>query len=230
MAEFFTALVVFVVAHIVPTRPALRGRLVDGLGRRTYLALYSALSLALLAWLISAAIRAPDVVIWDESRWQAILALIAVPPAVVLIAAGLIKANPLSVCLTSDGYDPDRPGLLAITRHPVLWGFGIWGGAHIAVNGDVASIILFGALTFFALLGTVILDRRKARLMGEAEWRRLAAKTANVPFVASLTGRAGLSIDRPLLAGIAISALVSAALLAGGHLWLFSADPLSALR
>jgi uncharacterized membrane protein len=226
MLEFFAALAVFVLAHSVPARPVLRGQLVDALGRRTYLTLYSALSLALLAWLISAAIRAPEIVIWQQAPWQAILALIAAPIALALIFAGLIKPNPLSVSFRAEGYDPARPGLLGITRHPVLWGFGLWGGAHIVSNGDLVSIILFGAMTFFALFGTITLDRRKVRTMGEAEWRRLAAGTANVPFIAIFQGGARLSLDRPLLAGIATSAVVSAALLAGGHLWLFAADPL----
>ena len=230
MPEFFAALFVFVLAHALPARPGLRGRLVDALGRRTYLALYSALSLALLAWLISAAIRAPEIVIWEQARWQAVLALIAVPFALALIIAGLIKPNPLSVSFYAEGYDPARPGLLGITRHPVLWGFGLWGMAHIASNGDLVSIILFGALTFFALLGTITLDRRKARIMGDAAWRRLAVHTANIPFIAILKGEARPGIDQALLAGIAASAIVSAALLAGGHLWLFGADPLSLLR
>jgi uncharacterized membrane protein len=230
MLEFFAALVVFVLMHAVPARPGLRGRLVDRLGRRNYLILYSVVSLALLAWLISAAINAPQIVIWDQAPWQAALALIAVPLALALIFAGLIMPNPLSVSFRAEGHEPARPGLLAVTRHPVLWGFGLWGGAHIAAIGDLVSIILFGALSFFALLGTVTLDRRKARIMGDAEWQRLAADTGNAPFVAILQGRARLTIDRPLLAGIAISAIVSAALLAGGHLWLFGADPLTLLR
>jgi uncharacterized membrane protein len=154
MLEFFAALVVFVLMHAVPARPGLRGRLVDRLGRRNYLILYSVVSLALLAWLISAAINAPQIVIWDQAPWQAALALIAVPLALALIFAGLIMPNPLSVSFRAEGHEPARPGLLAVTRHPVLWGFGLWGGAHIAAIGDLVSIILFGALSFFALLGT----------------------------------------------------------------------------
>ena len=230
MLEFFAALFVFVLTHVVPARPGLRRRLVDALGQRTYLALYSVLSLALLAWLISAAARAPEIVLWDKSSWQTVLALIAVPLGLALIFAGLIKPNPLSVSLSTDGYDPARPGLLAITRHPVLWGFSLWGVAHIAVNGDLVGSILFGALTLFALLGTVILDRRKARLMGEAEWRRLAAGTGNLPFAAVVQGGARLSTDQALTDGIVAAVVVSAALLAGGHLWLLGADPLSFWR
>ncbi len=230
MLEFVAALVVFVLAHAMPARPELRDRLVNALGLRTYLALYSALSLVLFAWLISAAIRGPDIVIWEPGRWQAMLALVAVPLALILIFAGLIKANPLSVSFRIEGYDPTRPGLLAITRHPVLWGFGLWGGAHMAVIGDVISIILFGALSLFALLGTITLDRRKAHLIGTAEWRRLASATPNVPFAAVFQGGGRFGIDWPLTLGLLAAAVVSAVLLAGGHLWLFGADPLALWR
>ena len=113
MLEFFAALAVFVLAHAVPARPVLRGRLVDALGRRTYLALYSALSLALLAWLISAAIRAPEIVIWEQASWRATLALISVPLALVLIFAGLIKPNPLSVSLSA------KPLFITVRSYPL---------------------------------------------------------------------------------------------------------------
>lgn len=59
MTQFLLALGAFLLAHAVPPLPAVRGRLVALLGRRAYLILYSALSLVLLAWLISAASRAP---------------------------------------------------------------------------------------------------------------------------------------------------------------------------
>lgn len=36
-------------------------------------------------------------------------------------------------------------------RHPQLVGFSIWAGAHLLVNGDTESIILFGGLLAWAL-------------------------------------------------------------------------------
>ncbi|MDZ7905522.1 MAG: NnrU family protein [Cypionkella sp.] len=41
-------------------------------------------------------------------------------------------------------------------RHPQLVGFSIWAGAHLLVNGDSESIILFGGLLAWAL-GTIAL-------------------------------------------------------------------------
>ncbi|MCV3272200.1 NnrU family protein [Roseobacter sinensis] len=44
-------------------------------------------------------------------------------------------------------------------RHPQLTGFKIWAAAHLLVNGDLASILLFGGLLGWAV-GEVILINR----------------------------------------------------------------------
>lgn len=49
-------------------------------------------------------------------------------------------------------------------RHPQLIGFKIWALAHLLVNGDLASIILFGGLLAWAV-GEVILINKS-----EPEW------------------------------------------------------------
>jgi uncharacterized membrane protein len=50
------------------------------------------------------------------------------------------------------------------TRHPQLMAVKIWAVAHLLVNGDVASIILFGGLLAWAV-GSVILINK-----AEPEW------------------------------------------------------------
>jgi hypothetical protein len=55
MIEFYGALAVFLAAHVIPASPGLRARLIDAMGRSTYLITYSILSLVLLGWLIVAA-------------------------------------------------------------------------------------------------------------------------------------------------------------------------------
>ncbi len=49
-------------------------------------------------------------------------------------------------------------------RHPQLTGFKIWAVAHLLVNGDLASILLFGGLLGWAV-GSVILINK-----AEPEW------------------------------------------------------------
>lgn len=50
------------------------------------------------------------------------------------------------------------------TRHPQLLGFKVWALAHLLVNGDLASILLFGGLLGWAV-GSVILINR-----AEPDW------------------------------------------------------------
>ena len=64
MSSFWIAFAAFVLSHSVLVRPALRLRLVALLGRRIYLAIYSALSLGLLIWLLYESLQAPRTPLW----------------------------------------------------------------------------------------------------------------------------------------------------------------------
>ena len=183
MTEFLLALAAFLAAHVIPSRTGLRARLAARFGERAYLAGYSLVSLALLAWLIAAAIRAPVVPLWTISLAHYWIALALMLPAAMLLVGGASAPNPLSVSFGSGRYDPSRPGIVGVTRHPLLWGFALWALAHLLPNGELVPLIMFGGFALFALLGMWIVDRRKRRQLG-AEWERLAAPTSIVPFAA----------------------------------------------
>lgn len=205
--ELLLALALFLVSHRVPARPAVRRRLVAGLGERGYLAAYSLLSLVLLAWLVSAVLRAPYVGLWPRADWALWLPLLLMAPACLLLVAGLTSANPFSVGSRRRSFDPDRPGIVSLTRHPVLWGFVLWAGAHLPANGHLAAALLFGLTVLFGLVGMVALDRRARRRLGAADFARLATGTALLPLAAQLRGRAidwrGIGLGR-LLGGIGL--------------------------
>jgi uncharacterized membrane protein len=44
-------------------------------------------------------------------------------------------------------------------RHPMLWGTVIWSVSHILVNGDSASLILFGWIAVWALAEMALINR-----------------------------------------------------------------------
>ena len=44
-------------------------------------------------------------------------------------------------------------------RHPQLAAVKVWATAHLLVNGDLASIILFGGLLIWAILSVVLINR-----------------------------------------------------------------------
>jgi uncharacterized membrane protein len=45
------------------------------------------------------------------------------------------------------------------TRHPQLAGFKIWALAHLLVNGDLASILLFGGLLGWAVAQLILINK-----------------------------------------------------------------------
>ena len=51
-------------------------------------------------------------------------------------------------------------------RHPQLTGFSIWAVAHLLVNGDVPSFILFGGLLIWAIVEILLINAQ------EGPWRR----------------------------------------------------------
>lgn len=43
-------------------------------------------------------------------------------------------------------------------RHPQLTGFSLWAAAHLMVNGDLPSLVLFGGLLLWALAEIVVIN------------------------------------------------------------------------
>lgn len=179
--EFLAAFGAFFLSHSLPLRTVIRQRLVALMGPRSFILAYSALSLAVLGWVIGAAGRAPYVPLWPWQPWQ-----LAVPLGVMLLvclvlALSLGRPNPFSFGgMANDRFDPVHPGLVRWTRHPLLLALGLWAGAHLVPNGDLAHVILFGTFAVFAFLGMGIVDRRRARMLGP-EWQRLRAEVAMAP-------------------------------------------------
>lgn len=223
MTQFLFAMGLFLALHSIPAIPGIRQRLIEKLGRRPYLALYSLASLASLTWVFHAAFSLDYVELWPPAAWQGWVTLIAAPIALFLLTAGLISPNPVSITFRKG---EARPGaILAITRHPVLWGFILWACSHVLANGDLRSLMLFGSLGLFASMGIVMTERRSRRRLGP-DWQGFVATTSIVPFAAVISGHARLRLDIPLLIGFFAAALITAWLLAGGHAILFGADPL----
>jgi uncharacterized membrane protein len=136
---FALAYAAFLLAHMVPARPAVRRHLADGMGERTYLAVYSLVSLAALAWLFAAAAGAPRLVLWHAPGWIYVLLPAVMLAACLLISFGAFARNPFSITSRADGFDPDRPGIAGVTRHPVLWAFALWAGFPIppSISGSI---------------------------------------------------------------------------------------------
>lgn len=186
-SELTTALALFFISHAVPARPRIRSALIGTLGRRTYLAAYSLISLILLGWLIAASAGAPYVELWPREPWQTMVPAIAMPVAVVLAVFALTTPNPLSLA-RSRSFDARHPGIAGVVRHPILWATLLWSASHLVPNGDVAHVVMFGLFALLSVGGMLALDRRKQRQFGLETWREMTRHTSNIPLLALAKG------------------------------------------
>lgn len=224
MLELILAVVVFLASHAIPAVKPVRAALTARLGERAYLVLYSLISLAVLVWLGAAYARAPYVEVWPFALWTRWVPVLAMPIACILLVAAVSSANPFSIAIGRRPFDAARPGIVSVTRHPLIWAFVLWAGAHLVPNGDVASILLFGLLLVLSLLGPMSLDAKRKAQWGAEEWARRAAATSNVPLAAVVAGRGRLD-----LAGIGhwrvAAGLACYGVLWLGHEWLIGVSP-----
>jgi len=151
---------------------------VKRLGARGFTYAYSALSLAMLALLIWAARQAPFVLLWAETGWHRTIIVVGMLVACLILAVSIGRPNPFSFGgRANDTFDPANAGIIGYMRHPLLIGMAVWAALHLLANGDLAHVLLFGILGFFAIVGQRIVDARKKRALGAENWARLWAQT-----------------------------------------------------
>ncbi len=223
MTELILAFALFLALHSIPARPAVRGKLISLLGHKAYIALYSVASVAVLAWLFHAALNTDYIELWAPAPWQAWITLVFAPMGIFLVLAGLFSPNPYSISFRRVG--ESEGAIVAVTRHPVLWGFLLWSLSHLAPNGDLRSLLVFGGFAVFSAGGFLLLERRARKRMG-VQWAARSRRSSIIPFAILMNGKVKLRWDVPMTAASFLSFAIVAWLLAGGHAQLFAADPL----
>jgi uncharacterized membrane protein len=184
--------IAFLGSHTLLSSTRLRGSLRDQLGEQGFLIIYSLTALVTFAWFVVAYSHAPVIPLWPRREWTALVPVAIMPLATILLVAGYTTANPTAVGMERAARaDDPAPGILRVTRHPVMWAIGLWGVSHLIANGDLASIWFFGLIAALALGGTVLIDRKKRLALG-SNWQRLAGVSSNLPFVALATRRTRL--------------------------------------
>lgn len=63
----------------------------------------------------------------------------------------------LAVVLLNLGYNRGR--LRGLMRHPMLTSVKVWALAHLLVNGDLASVVLFGGILAWAVVDVIMINR-----------------------------------------------------------------------
>jgi uncharacterized membrane protein len=224
MLSLIAAAAFFLLIHLLVSGTRVRDALTGRIGQGPYMSLFALASVAGLVWLGFAFAQTRDApgnqVLWDIAPVTHGLQFVLQFLAVLFIVLGLSTPNPTSV--RQEGA-LDRPdvvrGMLRITRHPFLWGVAIWALGHLLVNGDAASIVLFGSMLVLALFGTASIDAKRRRALG-SKWDVFAAQTSNLPFLAIAQGRQRLALGEIGVVWILVAVAVYVVLLFA-HPYLF---------
>ncbi|MBT8146439.1 MAG: NnrU family protein, partial [Gammaproteobacteria bacterium] len=114
----------------------LRDIALDKLGANGYKAAFSLIALGGLILIVWGKSASPFTMIYEPRYELRSITHFAMLPAFILVVAGNL---PLS-------------HLRSITLNPMVLGTAVWGAAHLWANGDLASVLLFGTLTLWAII------------------------------------------------------------------------------
>jgi uncharacterized membrane protein len=83
--------------------------------------------------------------VYQPTAWTAHVAWVLMWLAVTIVPAAYLPTN-----------------LKRVMRHPFLWGVALWAIAHLLTNGDMASLLLFGAFGAYAFFDMGSANRQGA--------------------------------------------------------------------
>jgi len=146
LSVMILGLVLFLGVHTLTTQRAMRARLIASAGEGGYKVGYSLVSAAGLA-----------LIVWGFAKYRATgwIDVWTPPTAMKHLTAALMLA---AVILVVASYVRGR--IYTTLKHPMLTGIKLWAAAHLLSNGDLGSIILFGAFLGWAVFDRISLKRR----------------------------------------------------------------------
>ena len=194
MLNLAAAAVVFLAIHLIPSSP-LRVWASERFGMRVYMGVFALVSLSGFIWLVTAygAVEAAAP-FYIGGPLLRLFTAVAMLFAFVLLVVGATTPNPSAPGgeAALERKEPWR-GVYAVTRHPVMWGIGLWALLHLLNRTDPAGLVFFGALALLSIGGAKLQELRKRAELGRA-WQDFEAHTSFVPLAAILQGRAALGL------------------------------------
>ena len=136
MTILIAGIILWATVHLLRRlAPGVRDKLIERIGLGPVKGIISLLSFAALALIVVGFKTTPSVAIYDPPTWG-----IYVNNLLMLIAVVLF------------GMGNSRGRLRPLLRHPMLTGVMVWAIAHLLVNGDNASLVLFPAMLVWAAI------------------------------------------------------------------------------
>jgi uncharacterized membrane protein len=147
LAVLIVGLVLFLGPHTLTASRGARQQLVNRLGLGPYKILYSVVSLVglILIGYGFGLYRATEWTnLWTPPAWTRHLAVALMWFASIAIVAAYARGN-----------------IYRKLKHPMLVGVKTWALAHLIANGDLGSLLLFGAVLAWAVFDRISLKRRR---------------------------------------------------------------------
>ncbi len=173
-------LAVFIGLHLIPSAPGVKSGLVERFGESTYRIIYSVGAIVSLVLIIFGyAVARPDAPFYYEpSTPLKIIGGLLMLPAFILFPAARLAG-----------------WIKRVAKHPQLAAVKIWAFAHLLMNGDGASLLLFGAFLAWAVYARV-----------SYKWRETATPT-----------KLPIKWSRPDTIATVIGLVLYGIFIAGGH-------------
>lgn len=144
MAILILGLALWWASHLFPIYAAdRRAAVIAQMGERRYKAAFALVSLAAVVLMVIGYRQADFINVWTPPGWTVHLNNLLMLVAVFLIGARDAKSSARHY-----------------VRHPMLAGVKVWAFAHLLVNGDLASVLLFGGLLAWAVVAMIGSNRR----------------------------------------------------------------------
>ncbi|MFG1360812.1 NnrU family protein [Xanthobacter pseudotagetidis] len=150
MVMMLLGLALFVATHVVASLRGLRSDLIARLGEGAYKGFFSLLAASgvlLTAYGFELWRAAGSALIWDPPQALRHLAMLLLLLAAIAAVASFVPSH-----------------IRAVLKHPLLVAVKTWALAHLLVNGDAASMVLFGAILAWAVYDRISLKKRGAPL------------------------------------------------------------------
>jgi uncharacterized membrane protein len=156
MTLFIIGLIVFFGVHAVPTLArGWRDALIAKLGEGPYKGLYALASLAGFTLIIIGWRSADASQLYVTPAYFRHITYALMLIALILLVAAYVPAGRIA----------------AAVKHPMLAAVKIWAFAHLLANGEVRSVLLFGAFLIFAVAARISAKKRAAPIRAAGPWR-----------------------------------------------------------
>ncbi|AKI01551.1 putative membrane protein [Hoeflea sp. IMCC20628] len=179
MIWLIVGLVLFLGVHSVRiVAPEFRAAQIDARGLNTWKGIYALVSIAgfvIIVWGYGIA-RLDPVAFWVAPSWTSHVVALLMLPAMIFLVASQVPAGRIK----------------AAVKHPMLLAVKIWALAHLLVNGDLASLLLFGSFLAWAVVDRISEKKRllagitRNPVAGPVKWDVIAVLGGVILYLAFL--------------------------------------------